>query len=489
MKINNVQQNYLQYQRTKKPANTAPKFTGAEKLSKSITELLPGKKALAIMKRMEWLKGEIGGILITAVGTGAVAPIFIGTNPFVKAPKGASEEEKREVKNTKWYTAMRQPISAALAILFQVSALKPIDKFLDKKFNIAENSQYIKNLHMDQSLINGKSYRKTIVKQVYKDKGIKKPSLFRILTDGYSKTMEARRAYNERFDAKVDEISDNQVKAVAEDFYKTGEIRVGNRKMDNPTLAELVNKNIDDYIDDAQKLKINNDGLAYYSDRARTLIENEDHLRKIFKDVPKTDAEIETFVNELISKEEIAEVKELLKEILDRPAEIRGSRIDRTLKRIDKIKALCGGTYTFDKYLEAMSRRNAELDKVITRLSLNKIKDTSQATKDTIVQTIDNIAEICNFKNKKLLGSIVQNTSSFALEKEKLIPKIYKDVTKSYKKLLEKTYKAFNQSSKIAIGVFITLPITCTALNWVYPRFMEIFCPKLAGVKKDGGDK
>ncbi|MBQ3819601.1 hypothetical protein II810_04055, partial [bacterium] len=45
-------------------------------------------------------------------------------------------------------------------------------------------------------------------------------------------------------------------------------------------------------------------------------------------------------------------------------------------------------------------------------------------------------------------------------------------------------YKSWNQFTKIGVGVLITLPITCTALNWVYPRFMELFFPKLAGVKK-----
>lgn len=488
MKINNVQQNYLPQHKQQRQVGVSPQFTGAEKLSKSIIELLPDKKALEVMKKAEWLKGEIGGILITAVGTGTVAPIFIGTNPFVKAPKGASEEEKQEVRNTKWYTAMRQPISAALAILFQVSALKPIDKFLDKKFNIAENSQYV-NLHMDQSRINNKSFIKTLAKKELKEQGIKKPSLFKILTDGWSKTMEGRKAYKDKFNSRVSEIGSSQLNELAEEFRQTGEIRVNNRTLDNPTLAELVNKNIDDYISDAKKLQIDNKGLAYYSDRAKTLVENEDYLREIFKDVPKDDAGVETFVRNLLAKEQNPKIQKLLKEILERPSDIRGSRIARTLARIDKIKELCGGTYTFDRYLEAMSRRNAELDKVITRLNLNKITDVESATKVMVNNTINKIADICNFKNKRLLGSIVQNTSSFALEREELIPKIYKDVTKSYKKMVEKTYKAFNQASKVAIGVCITLPITCTALNWVYPRLMEIAFPKLAGVKKDGGDK
>ena len=67
--------------------------------------------------------------------------------------------------------------------------------------------------------------------------------------------------------------------------------------------------------------------------------------------------------------------------------------------------------------------------------------------------------------------------------------KIYKDITKGYKNVIEKRYKGFNQISKIAIGLCITLPISCTALNWVYPRFMDLFFPKLSGKKKDDSKK
>ena len=42
---------------------------------------------------------------------------------------------------------------------------------------------------------------------------------------------------------------------------------------------------------------------------------------------------------------------------------------------------------------------------------------------------------------------------------------------------------------KIAIGVLITLPITCNALNWIYPRFMEKFGPKWSGAKAKSKEK
>ena len=83
-------------------------------------------------------------------------------------------------------------------------------------------------------------------------------------------------------------------------------------------------------------------------------------------------------------------------------------------------------------------------------------------------------------------------TDTFDSNISRLTKKINKDTAKLYKKLIENNYKSINQVSKVLVGVLVTLPITCNLLNWIYPRFMEIFFPKLAGVKKenpDGGKK
>jgi len=492
MKIENIQQNYLQQQRLIRKSAAAPQFTGGGlgKLTEQITESLPGKKAIAKMKKLEWLKGEIGGILITAVGTGTVAPLVIGTNPLVRAKKGATEEEKKKVINTKWYTAMRQPLSAILAIIFQASILKYIDKFLDNIFNIRENSKRV-DLHLDQCELNNKSYLKTLVKKEFNDQNIKKPSLFNIFTKGYNKTMNERTAFNEKFNARVDEISNQQIEDLAKYFQETDEVKVGSRKLDNKTLAELYNKKIDDYVEDAKLLKINNEGLVYYSERAQNLIENEKRLKEIFKDYPKEEKALKAFLEKHIQNESNSDLVKILEDILERPADLRASRISRTLSRIETIKQMCNGQF-FNKeiYIDAMSLRNAELDKIITKLELNKFKEPEKVTTQGLKKAIDKLADICTFKkSNKLLDTILHDTKTFDSANEVISEKIYKDLIKAYKKLIDNKYKGFNQISKITIGALITLPITCTALNIIYPRFMETFFPKLAGVKKDGGDK
>ena len=149
-----------------RPANTQS-FTGATSETERVLKKLPQHKMLKYLEKWEDLKGEMGGILITAFGTGLVAPIFIGFNPFVKAPKNATPEEKKENQNTKLYTAMRQPISAVLAIMFQASVQKYIDKGLDSVFNNPKYSS-IAGLHNDQQELNTKTYIQANVKKAMK---------------------------------------------------------------------------------------------------------------------------------------------------------------------------------------------------------------------------------------------------------------------------------------------------------------------------------
>ena len=61
---------------------------------------------------------------------------------------------------------------------------------------------------------------------------------------------------------------------------------------------------------------------------------------------------------------------------------------------------------------------------------------------------------------------------------------IAEEVVTQIRENVEKNFKGFKQVTNILVGVFITLPLTCTALNWVYPRFMEVFFPNLANSKK-----
>ncbi|MDD3436111.1 MAG: hypothetical protein PHC64_03055 [Candidatus Gastranaerophilales bacterium] len=80
-----------------------------------------------LLKRLADNDGEIQSQLINAVFTTTLAPLVIAFNPFSKKT-GDVEEDKR----TKKYAALRQPISAIIAIAGGVGMTKPINDYLDK---------------------------------------------------------------------------------------------------------------------------------------------------------------------------------------------------------------------------------------------------------------------------------------------------------------------------------------------------------------------
>lgn len=498
MKVDLTKQNYTanwraNYQQNQKAQAAQPQFKGGLSYSERIAESLPHAKTIKAMKSLEWLKGEIGGILITALGTGLVAPIFIGFNPFVKAPKNATPEQKKENENTKLYTAMRQPISAALAIVFQASVQKYIDKGLDKVFNNPNISKYART-NLDQQELNTKTYIQSKVKKAMKKDGETKPSLIKSL---FSKEAKAqRKAYVENFNAKVENIQNEQIDNIARKFQETGKINIGERYLGWRSTSKLVNDQIDSYIQDARALQKTPEKIAKYINRAELLTNNEAGIRNVFGQI--SEQNVTGDVQKLLAKESNPDIKTLLQEILNKPEDLRYSRVQRTLQRIDCIKTMCGGEFTRDKYKNALVERNGILADRIVELTGAKL-DTKTADQKAVKEAIEKIAQQCSFKDVEgsIQRSVLCDTDTFGKDLSKITKKVYKDITKGYKKLVENNYKSWNQFTKIGVGVFITLPITCTALNWVYPRFMDIFFPSLSGAdekkpeqaQKIGGNK
>lgn len=498
MKVDLTKQNYTanwraNYQQNQKAQAAQPQFKGGLSYSERIAESLPHAKTIKAMKSLEWLKGEIGGILITAFGTGLVAPIFIGFNPFVKAPKNATPEQKKENENTKLYTAMRQPISAALAIVFQASVQKYIDKGLDKVFNNPKISKYART-NLDQQELNTKTYIQSKVKKAMKKDGETKPSLIKSLFS--KKAKEQRKAYVENFNAKVENIQNEQIDNIARKFQETGKINIGERYLGWRSTSKLVNDQIDSYIQDARALQKTPEKIAKYINRAELLTNNEAGIRNVFGQI--SEQNVTGDVQKLLAKESNPDIKTLLQEILNKPEDLRYSRVQRTLQRIDCIKTMCGGNFTRDKYKNALVERNGILADRIVELTGAKL-DTKTADQKAVKEAIEKIAQQCSFKDVEgsIQRSVLCDTDTFGKDLSKITKKVYKDITKGYKKLVENNYKSWNQFTKIGVGVFITLPITCTALNWVYPRFMDIFFPSLSGAdekkpeqaQKIGGNK
>lgn len=444
----------------------------ASDTDKLVEHLLKNKKARAFINKFSAWQGELGGIMITAIGTGLIAPLSIAFNPFVKSKPNATEEEKKELDSTKKYTAMRQPISAALAILFQAGALKPIDKVINEMTN---NPDIAKNLWvvLDRSALQNKAYLERTITQEMKKEGT---------------AYADKKAFKEELAKRVKAREAEQMSKLADGLAETGKIQIGERSFGNKNVAEILNAQIDTYAQKAEHFKINDEGLAFYKNRANTLISNEAELKDLFAahNLPAGEKELEEYLLKAKDATSSDGVKELIGEILERDPDCRESRCYRTLERIDKIKDVCNGEFTTEKYLAKMNEGNKELQEIIDGLNNLKIKDVAQADENIIKQTLEKIAEKCNYNGSDgRLRNLLEGSGTFLPDLKDVKAKVKKDAIEGYKTLVDANYKGFNQLSKVAIGVCITLPITCTALNWVYPRFMDIFFPSLSGAKKE----
>ncbi len=482
--------------------SSKPAFTGREF---ELIKFLPGQKTLNKLKSVDWLQGELGGILLTALGTGAVAPFSIAFNPFTRAPKGASEEEKKKVSDTKKYTALRQPVSAMTAIFCQTPIQKVLDKWLDAQVNKPEYSKYF-SIGTDHSVLNTSSYLEGLQeKELQEAFGIKKPFIL---------SFKKRNKYNDIVKYRAGKASNAQVEKLAQSFLETGKIKIHDRILDNNMVAQLINENINDYIKDAKALEVDGAGRAFYLKRAQVLMDNEQHLREIFGNTerfPNNKAGFEAldnYLKGLLETEPNKDVKTLIQEVLDKPmiekgvnrkpVNLRISRMNRTLERIDSIKAMCGDQgFSQAVYHNSLLEKNKLLERIIGKLEFLKI-DIPKAkgtmlSDDVISQTIKKLTDTCSFDNR-FLSSILHDTKTFNSDKTKLAKKIHKDIIKHYKETIKHRFKASSQELKVFTGIF-TMIITCDILNWVYPRFMNLFFPKLAGVKKaqsqvqEGGNK
>lgn len=102
-------------------ANTSFKggYAASRELTKQIAESSP--KAIKFLTNLGKNNGEILNTIVTAIGTACVAPIFIAFNPLSK-----------EDKETKIYSALRQPISAVIALVIQIGVNTKFNNWLDK---------------------------------------------------------------------------------------------------------------------------------------------------------------------------------------------------------------------------------------------------------------------------------------------------------------------------------------------------------------------
>ncbi len=200
--------------------------------------------------------GEVMNILVTAFGTAVVAPIFIAFNPLSKKDK-----------ETKMYSALRQPISAAIAVAAQMSTVKALNNALDKYASTgAVGKMDLRNKQKD-------SYLKKLIKM--ENPNISKEDLLK-------------------------EVKKRQADSLAQ------AIKAETERLKDTPLDEILTKensiSVKDYTDKVKELK----AQGRYDKKAKDLIENE-----IFDDIQKG---IREKAEELVAKGKSANMDDALRQ-------------------------------------------------------------------------------------------------------------------------------------------------------------------------------
>ena len=577
--------------------NNSPAFTGAWgsfvnriaplKLSESakifINYLPKGEaKSCEIMTRIkDFAEGEAAGIGITAIGTGLVAPWPIAFNPIVNyqlKKRNATPEQIEEKHKTQKYSAWRQPVSAVLAVIFQLGVQKPIQLLLDHWTNDPKTASLFNGTIYNQAFLNGDKYlERKVAKEIgnnFENITVKYSESYEQLEKQVNEIVEAfgldkmkiksnssKTAKMEYINGQIDQYiaslsagenadvieklnslkipdresltkegvvrsraardladaikgeknnrAEQQIKEISEALKRIKEgdaqIKVGENIIPTRALAESFNERVEAYIKSAIGLK--KQDLEEYVEKARQLITQEDtvksvlapenleaNINRIMKDNPnfsRTGA-LRVFLNEqkqIFEQNDNKDMVKILNRILRKCDKVIESSCGRTIERIGKIKAACEGTFTPGTYFDYMySKRNVLLNEKIDNLIQLLIpkEQWETLTPSELQERIRKVIDVCHYKaTDKTAKQVFKDNGVFLSVKEELADFVYKDIIeKGYKEVVKRKNKVSSQIVKACIATFIMLPITCTALNWVYPRFMDLFFPGLSG-KKD----
>lgn len=334
------------------------KFNGLNKaIQEVITEQKNGIIAKYGIQLFEFLgrkKGEALTNTINGIGTGLVAPLFIFYNPL-----------SAQDKDTRKYSAWRQPLSAVLSVVIQVGVTLKLNDFLDK---LADK---------------GKLHDKFCIKL---------PERFKTALDKYKNNEKIK---------KLEQLDQKAFKENVKEKLSKFKESIVYKSLTNNTAETL------------QKY-----GLA------------------------------ENDIKEMLVKDR---VKSALKKAIEKDPELRKLR-DEAIDFVEE------------------NIENTKLEKISAFIK-GKIKGAD--TEKGVLDKLKKAFEAAEASEKKLFET-------------KLTEKEFKEMANKIIKITEGRHKAL----KNIVGALVAMalvPFTCSALNWVYPRFMEKFFPELSQVKKQGG--
>lgn len=444
-KLNNTapaQQNRLQ------PPNFTARYTTPAKavdivMADEVKEFIPS--AVKGMKKLSDNMGEVQNIIINALGTGLVAPIFIKWNPLSKTDE-----------DTRTYSAWRQPVSAVLTVLTQVGITIPFNRMIDRRANKGfYDEQYNKTLFQD------KNYIAKIMKNQY--------------------PYATKNVIDMMVDDKMTEQRNTLLRMIREDKIV---MRTDNGEalpMNNDSYRQLKTNVIEKQLkyEKGELKKCNEITIPKKIKRGEYYRTHKDEALKIFTEInQKLEAttnpnSVKKYVKQLKSKHKNGD-KELLaifQDIIDR----RGNTSEDTkIAMKDKMKGILADIETYTKFdsAEALSDYVKDLE---TRIRINPIEEAIDGLEGALkrINNKETAGQVENY-----FKSLVHNNPNHRLSKFEY----GKEIANAFENIVKKNIKAHKQITGLIVS-FLMLPVTCSLLNWCYPRFMDAVFPNLSNKK------
>ena len=443
----------------------------------------------AALIKFKECQGETFNNLVTAVGTAGVAPIFIIHNPLAK-----------EDKQTKEYTAARQPISAIITLGAQV----PIMDAYNKALEYAATRYHFDKC--DLSAAPPQSYLKNGIKHLYKDyiyqcaiNGIE-PEKKKAKMKEFYYQLKDEAFYRELKNLRESARNGNVPEYLAKSMTADGHIKI--EDMISPKdLKDAERQLLEHYFKEVFGLDVADLGLG-----EKKKVDSLDALKK--KAVKQAFKE----KNIDIDKNLIKTIKTFINENVD---EVARMNVEEHLRRQAKVKVYSSNLYRKAKEELAEYQRKLIVEKVPNNefQRLMKIKNDelfeglrkhAEQLRETAPKSVPEGSLILDAAEADTLYNKINTKLTMGSADDKLIRHLRTSEGSTFDELLksvqikkwlttrinksEKYLSKKKKKSGLVVGLAI-LPFTCGLLNWAYPRIMEEWFPNLAHAKSASSEK
>lgn len=461
-----------------KPVSNNIGFTG--NVSQAVIEKAINKQNTPVLRGINKLRDNIGefqDICINATGTGLLAPIFIKYNPLSKTDE-----------DTRTYSAWRQPVSAGLAILTQGLITIPVVKLIT---NMANNG-YL-NEECNLTPFRDKTYIEKLMKKAHPDAN--KQELNKYITEylksnkGDLESTIASLKQDNTVYYTVRKILNNKNQSNNEDHQLSKRV-----KMDPQKYSNLLNRTVDDMIKDEQ-IQLDRCQKEKYAKR----LAQSEYYRTNSKDALDVLNEMKTKIN---NTDNIHEIKKQLKSqykalksnkanehllsMVKETIALAAAGKEDMLAKVNKMeghvhKHMNKTPEEVQNAVKASVKERIDAHKGVIEF-LNKVKEAIKDGK-TVSQIEEMFTKEVEDYHKKAIKLNFENKESRLKDK-----KFSYEVANKLKTLTKKHIEGVKRISTL-IAALAVLPVSCSLLNWVYPRFMDAVFPNLSSKKHNNESK